>query len=271
MPSFVKENNTYKYLYFKCCDYFRQEQFLTEAEMQSLYDQEYSVFNRKGIYHQVMLWTIKNRVKRFRTHIEGKSILEIGCGTGEFLHFSRSSNPHSKSKGIETSEFASAYANKEYSLDVTCTTVEKFNTEEKFDTIFLFHVIEHLKYPDVVIEKCKNMLKENGTLIMETPNCASFERKFYGNHWVGWSVPFHTFIFSPTALLSLLNKQLMKGDITYLPLSNSYSSLLPFLFHHTNPLLLPFKFLEFLIKTTLSPWQKTSSNIVAIAKNYNRS
>ena len=40
----------------------------------------------------------------------------------------------------------------------------------KFDSIFLFHVLEHLINPDKILRQLKSKLKKNGSLIIEVPH-----------------------------------------------------------------------------------------------------
>lgn len=41
---------------------------------------------------------------------------------------------------------------------------------EKFDTVFASHVLEHLKAPYIILEECKRVLKKGGILIVGLPN-----------------------------------------------------------------------------------------------------
>lgn len=48
---------------------------------------------------------------------------------------------------------------------------ENFEFSQKFDVIFAADLIEHLSNPGLFLESCKKNLKENGRLILTTPNC----------------------------------------------------------------------------------------------------
>lgn len=265
-PSSVEKGKSYTYLHFPCCDYYKQDPFLSEEEMSTLYEKDYAAFNQKGIFKLLMKMVTKKRVKKFRHLIKDKDVLEIGSGTGEFLYHCKSHKPKSV-RGVEISEYASAIAKEKYDVNISCSTIENFKAEKKYDVIFMFHVIEHVKEPQIVIDKCRTLLKEGGVLIMETPNCASFERKFYREYWAGWSVPFHTFIFSPKALTEILNRCGLKVNaVHYAAFSNTYSSLIPFLSRHRNLMLLPFLATQFVIKTIMAPLYRQSGTITIEAK-----
>lgn len=48
---------------------------------------------------------------------------------------------------------------------------ENFKFSQRFDVIFAADLIEHLSNPGLFLESCKKNLKENGRLILTTPNC----------------------------------------------------------------------------------------------------
>jgi SAM-dependent methyltransferase len=266
-PSSVEANKTYTYLHFPCCNFYKQEPFLSESEMSRLYENEYAVFNQKGVFKILMDRISRRRAKRFRQHIKNMDVLEIGSGTGEFLNYCRSFQPGSV-LGVETSEYASRIAKEKYNVDIINSSIEGFSTVKKFDAIFMFHVIEHVQDPKNIISTLKILLKPNGVLIMETPNCESFEKKFYREYWAGWSVPFHTFIFSPKALTDISNDcGLQVKWVHYSFSSNTYSKLISYLAHHRPVVLMPFLFIQFFIGTFFASFLKRSGTITIEAIN----
>lgn len=53
---------------------------------------------------------------------------------------------------------------------------EDFEPVEKYDTIIMEHVLEHIEYPIDVLNKVKNWLAKEGVLIAGVPNAKSFHR-----------------------------------------------------------------------------------------------
>lgn len=51
------------------------------------------------------------------------------------------------------------------------TTAEQASFSVLFDVIFAGDLIEHLSNPGLFLERCKNLLKPGGSLILTTPNC----------------------------------------------------------------------------------------------------
>ncbi len=49
--------------------------------------------------------------------------------------------------------------------------IENLHINDKFDVIWMSHVLEHLMKPDLFLQKIKNNLKQNGLFFIEVPNC----------------------------------------------------------------------------------------------------
>lgn len=78
---------------------------------------------------------------------------------------------------------------------------EDLPINEKFDIIWISHVFEHLVRPDLLLEKCKKSLREEGILFIEVPNCENEETlhsSIYDNP--------STFHFSKNALTNISRK-----------------------------------------------------------------
>lgn len=59
---------------------------------------------------------------------------------------------------------------------IQCSMIENFQTEEKFDTIIMSHVLEHIEHPVEVMEKIYNWLSPGGVFIVVVPNAKSIHR-----------------------------------------------------------------------------------------------
>jgi len=110
----------------------------------------------------------KLRCKRFQNYIEKKDILEIGAGAGSFLYYSK--KIAKKIYAVELCESNRKYIKEE----ITSNSYEDINyliqENVKFDTIFLFHVFEHITSSGDFLKKIKLLLKEDRCLIIEVPN-----------------------------------------------------------------------------------------------------
>ena len=114
-----------------------------------------------------MLW--KRRLKKLLQSCAKGSLLDIGAGYGQFLHHAQ---PYfSEVTGTEVSESAVALAKTKYGLSLLAGQVYDLAlSPQSFDTITLFHVLEHVLDPRMLIHRCHALLRAQGTLIIAVPN-----------------------------------------------------------------------------------------------------
>ena len=188
------------YLMFECCGYIKQADFLSKNEISNLYTSEYSCFRKSNINNIVNNLLISLRVNKYIKLINNKDILEIGCGMGDFLLSAAKKSPKSI-EGVEISNYASNNISKtNRNIKISNCDIESFISNKKFDSIFMFHSIEHVKDPVHLIARCSKMLKQGGCLVLETPNLFSWDRLIFKDKWFNYSVPHHTYIFSKKSL-----------------------------------------------------------------------
>lgn len=113
------------------------------------------------------LW--KRRLKQVLSVTKPGSLLDVGAGIGQFLDLAR---PHFSSvSGTEVSESAIQIARKKYGLELMRGEIHTvdFGTTQ-FDNITVFHVLEHVPNPRLVIERCERLLPTGGVLVIAVPN-----------------------------------------------------------------------------------------------------
>lgn len=100
-----------------------------------------------------------------------KLILDIGCGSGEFLEFMKKSGW--EELGIEPSKEAFKKA-KEKGINVYNFTLEEFINQRKkknrFNAIVLSNVLEHILKPKKTIMISKELLHPGGVICIQVPN-----------------------------------------------------------------------------------------------------
>jgi len=134
-----------------------------------------------------------------------KLLLDIGCGSGTFLHLAGLQGfvPH----GMDTSARAVEVASKQYGYPVRHGAIGSPVWEDcRFDFITMFHVLEHLPDPAQGLQYAADLLKPAGTLILQVPNVRSIQARLFGRRWYGLDVPRHTINYSPGALGLLLRE-----------------------------------------------------------------
>jgi len=101
-----------------------------------------------------------------------KTILDIGCGTGELLEFMKASGW--EVCGIEPSKEAFESAKEKgiavYNLSLEEFIQQKIGGEEKFDVVILTNVLEHVINPKKTLEEAVSLLKTRGVALIRVPN-----------------------------------------------------------------------------------------------------
>ena len=62
-------------------------------------------------------------------------------------------------------------------------TLDEFETDDKFDLVFMSHVIEHVLDPVATVAKIRTLLKPGGVLYLETPNVRSLDARLWRRRW----------------------------------------------------------------------------------------
>lgn len=204
--------------------YYESEAYISHTDAnRSLFDKIYQVVKNHTIKQKLKL------INSFQT--EEKTILDIGCGTGDFLKFCQQNNW--SVTGIEPNKQAQDLALKKLKIgenkiliyDRIEILIQKPN--EKFDIISMWHVLEHVPNLEAYISFLKQLLKPNGTLIIAVPNYKSYDAAYYGKFWAAYDVPRHLWHFSKSAIEQLfLKSDLQLKKILPMKFDSYYVSLL---------------------------------------------
>jgi SAM-dependent methyltransferase len=109
------------------------------------------------------------RVRKLRSTRKAGSLLDIGTGIGQFLALARPM--YASVYGTEVSDSGIAIARERYGLDIYKGMIDELAKEGRsFDNVSLFHVLEHVPDPKLMIETCYSLLSEEGILVIAVPN-----------------------------------------------------------------------------------------------------
>ena len=133
------------------------------------------------------------------------SVLDFGCGTGDFLQFCNSKHLHIE--GVEPSSVARSEATRKTGKSIH---PDATSLTEQFDVITLWHVLEHIPELNQTLEQLKNRLAKNGTMFIAVPNLNSADAKTYGEHWAAYDVPRHLWHFSRSTMERILKHHDLK-------------------------------------------------------------
>jgi 2-polyprenyl-3-methyl-5-hydroxy-6-metoxy-1,4-benzoquinol methylase len=114
----------------------------------------------------------------------GGRLLDVGCACGFLLVAARERG--FDVRGVEPSAWATAYARREFGLDVWHGSLEEAPLEPaSFDVVVLADAIEHLSDPRAALKKLYRLLKPGGRLLLLTPDAGSLMARLAGVHWWG--------------------------------------------------------------------------------------
>jgi SAM-dependent methyltransferase len=162
-------------------------------------------------------------------------LLEIGSGTGEFIHAALQAGWDAV--GIEPSIDSRAYAKHKYDVDLlpgywNGETEEDTQTDEacdmqelneaqeiqeveedtelpldhKYEAVACWHVLEHIADPVAFLTDLREQLQPDGTLYITVPNKNSFTNEAYGVYSPLFTEEDHLYHYSEHTLVLLLEK-----------------------------------------------------------------
>lgn len=160
------------------------------------------------LYQAVRQITLAQKMRLINGLNSKGSVLDIGCGTGEFLRVSKAAGRNTT--GIEPSEKAREFAKANYGLTVFPENELKSIPNGSQSIITMWHVLEHVSNLNERVKELKRLLEPGGYLIVAVPNCASLDAKKYKEHWAAYDVPRHLYHFRPKDIKALFSKHGMK-------------------------------------------------------------
>ena len=163
----------------------------------------------KGIRHierkEYIDWLLKM--------VHGKSWLDIGAVEHDLSYVEKPSWKHkllveqaSKVVGVDIlEEYANILNERGYDIRI-CDATSEHNLGEKFDTVVIGDVIEHVNNPVDLIRFSMRHLKAEGVVIVKTPNVYYIDniRRFISNKF--YTNFEHTAWFTPTMALEIARR-----------------------------------------------------------------
>ncbi len=155
------------------------------------------------IYQLVRRIAINGKFRLISTFFRSGRILDVGCGTGDFLNKCKSKNW--ETKGVEPSEIARNQAINNHKLDVEEST-DLSKLEGEFDIITMWHVLEHVPSLNETLVQFNQLLSKKGKIIIAVPNLESYDAKYYKEYWAAYDLPIHLYHFSKKSICTLFEK-----------------------------------------------------------------
>ncbi len=113
------------------------------------------------------------------------SLLDLGCGDGSFCKSCQ------KVEGIEAVGVDIADG-----VNFECDKLPY--VDNRFNVVFMYSVIEHIKDPSNILSEISRVLTKDGILVMITPNLDTSQLRFFDD-------PTHVKPYNPRSIVQLMN------------------------------------------------------------------
>ena len=153
------------------------------------------------LYSKVRNYTRRKKLNLVEEHSKGRKILDIGCGTGEFISYCKELGWDVT--GVEPNPKPREYAIRMNHVNVLDEAGLEKIVNPSFDVITLWHVLEHIHLLDERMLKISQILNELGTLIIAVPNSNSWDANYYNKFWAAYDLPRHLYHFSQNTIKQL--------------------------------------------------------------------
>ncbi len=213
----------------KIGDYYKSEDYYSHKE------------NKKGfiprLYERVKSINLKNKYKIAATGKDCGTMLDIGCGVGDFLHFAEQKGW--SCTGVEPSDDAKTIARNRIKADIINSEDLNALPDASFDLITMWHVLEHVDDLRWQVEQLQRLIKPDGRIVIAVPNYKSYDGQYYKELWAAYDVPRHLNHFNSTTIakifktkgLELVKTERLRWDAYYISfMSEQYK-------HHNLPLI----------------------------------
>lgn len=175
--------------------YYQSEGYISHTNSSaSLQDRLYHLARKRTLHTKYQL------LRRLQPH--GK-VLDIGCGTGEFLAYlmSRGYLVH----GVEPNLKAREQVIGNHGIPVM-PSIEQVPAQEQFQVVTMWHVLEHVPDVRATFKKLFALLADRGILVIAVPDRGSWDATHYGLNWAAWDVPRHLSHFRQEDVHALLHE-----------------------------------------------------------------
>ncbi|MCQ2529930.1 MAG: class I SAM-dependent methyltransferase [Lachnospiraceae bacterium] len=181
---------------------------MDKQEIKAFFDEQASHWDADLIKNDEIINTILDNAGVERGANEGKSILDVACGTGVMMEFYKERG-YQDVTGIDISDKMIEKAKEKFpEVTFICGDVEQVNFERKFDHIVVYNAFPHFPSGVDLIERLSELLNEGGTLTV----AHGMSKKQIDNHHKGVAARVSTGLISAGVLAKIF--KYFKLDVT---------------------------------------------------------
>lgn len=134
------------------------------------------MWSRTTFHSEYNRYLAQFKVESCLENIRGDSLLDLACGDG--LMTGMFSKKVSRVVGVDANGKILAEArNHQPEIEFHESLVEDLDLSEKFDTVTMLDLLEHVVDPIALLRKAASFLNEGGVLIIHVPNAQAINRR----------------------------------------------------------------------------------------------
>ncbi len=148
----------------------------------------YATLSKNAWYYEEEKWEFTEALNVILNN-KPKSLLEVGCGNGNFLR--KVNKALDTVEGIEINEKAIEYC---LSNNLKVSSKSLAEIQKQFDAVAMFEVLEHLDNLDAILNNLVRITNKGGIIIIAVPNPNSYLKDLDvvlldmpPHHTAGWS------------------------------------------------------------------------------------
>ncbi len=196
------------------CNLVYQSPRLRFEHIGAYYDDEYIAHRKKtdwGVLTPLYNWAMGKHdrdklalVQRFQPLNADSRVLDVGCGAGTFLA-QLVKKTGASAHGVDFKDLSALPWMEIMDFHHGVLSDQDFG-EQRFDLITLWHFLEHDYTPLETLAQVRDLLAENGRLVIEVPRLNSASFRLFKERWPGLQAPQHTMLFDADTLPHMLER-----------------------------------------------------------------
>lgn len=166
-------------------------------------------------YHPLETAIHTARYQIAKDFVKGKRVLDIACGEGYGSYLLKEWGASSV-LGVDIAEDAIGAASKHFlreGVEFICGNAENIQLSKTFDLIVSFETIEHVENQNLFLTQLKNLLAENGHIIISCPNDHFYYNEDESNPYHLRKYTFDDFTAASEIILGKASTWLIGGNI----------------------------------------------------------
>lgn len=202
-----------RFTFVRCaaCGLAYQNPRLTLSAVRTYYDAEYIAHRRRRhaglsgrLFEGAMARLDRAKLRivdRHKTIDANSSVLDVGCGAGSFLqHVVRERG--ATAVGVDFADLADSPSLRGVEFYQGLFYHQPLE-RGRFDLVTMWHFLEHDYDPARSLRYAREVLADDGVVVIEVPRLDSLSFRLFGSRWPGLQAPQHTALYDRRSLQAI--------------------------------------------------------------------